>query len=99
MKQQTEIAGWELNAITIEIILFSALVMGLITALGPRVVSFKLPPYVWFAIGFGCLGLLLIPLQSVIARTRHGGTLSIRRAIEGVVIGTVVAAVVMWLMS
>jgi hypothetical protein len=99
MKRQTELAGWELNTITIEIILFSGIVMGIITGLGPRFASFKLPSYVWFAIGFGCLGLLLIPLQSVLARTRQEGTLSIRRAVEGVVIGTVMAAMVMWLLS
>jgi hypothetical protein len=97
-KPVVEIAEWELNTITLELLLLSAIVTGALTGLGPRMIAPSVPRYIWATLGFGLLGLLLVPVQSIVSRTRTGGTFSVRRAIEGVLIGTVVYGIVMRLL-
>ena len=97
-KPVVEIAEWELNAIVIELLLLSAVVSGALAALGPRMIAPAVPRYIWASLGFGFLGLLLVPVQCIVSRARTGRTFSIRRALEGVLLGTVVYGIVMRLL-
>ena len=89
------IRGWELYAVIFEIIFFGALVMALMWVVGPSLAPIQLPSYIWSAAGFCALGLLLIPAQRILARTRPGVQLRVRDAIIGVFTGSAVYAVAM----
>jgi hypothetical protein len=56
------------------------------------------PSYVWSAIGFCVLGLLLIPLQQVVAPSPYGTVLPAHIKIIGVVVGSFLYAGAMHLL-
>jgi hypothetical protein len=89
------ISGWELYAVIFEIIFFGALVMALLWVVGPSLAPIQLPSYIWSAAGFCALGLLLIPGQRILARTRPGIQIRVRDAIAGVFIGSALYAIAM----
>ena len=89
------ISGWELYAVIFEIIFFGALVMALMWVVGPSLAPIQLPSYIWSAAGFCALGLLLIPGQRILARTRPGVQLRVRDAVAGVFIGSALYAIAM----
>jgi hypothetical protein len=92
------ISGWELYAVIFEIIFFGALVMALLWVVGPSLAPIQLPSYIWSAAGFCALGLLLIPGQRILARTRPGIQIRVRDAIAGVFIGSALYAIAMRLL-
>ena len=89
------ISSKELYAVIFEIIFFGALVMALLWVVGPSLAPIQLPSYIWSAAGFCALGLLLIPAQRILARTRPGVQLRVRDAIVAVFTGSVLYAVAM----
>jgi hypothetical protein len=58
-----QISGWKLYAVTFGSILLAAILAALIWVVGPSVAPIQMPSYIWSAIGFCVLGLLLIPAQ------------------------------------
>jgi len=88
--------GRELYAVTFAIILVGAVVIALTWIVGPSVAPVQLPSYVWSAIGFCVLGLLLIALQRVIAPAPYA--ISARAAIVGVLAGSMLYAGAMHLL-
>ncbi|HEV7428184.1 MAG TPA: hypothetical protein VGQ46_17645 [Thermoanaerobaculia bacterium] len=93
------ISGWKLYAVTFGSILFAAMVAALIWVLGPSAAPIQLPSYVWSAIGFCVLGLLLIPTQRIVAPEPYiSGRVTTRDAIIGVLIGSFLYAGAMHLM-
>jgi hypothetical protein len=94
-----KMTGRELYAVTFAIILLGGVVMALIWVVGPSVAPVQLPSYVWSAIGFCVLGLLLIPLQRILApEPYHSGRVTTRDAIIGVLIGSFLYAGAMHLL-
>jgi hypothetical protein len=93
-----KMTGRELYAVTFAIILFGAGVIALTWIVGPSVAPIQLPSYIWSAIGFCILGLLLIPLQRIVAPSPYGTAISARAAIIGVLIGSFLYAGAMHLM-
>jgi hypothetical protein len=82
---------WELNAIVIEIVVLSGVTMGLAVGFLGRVPMFaRLPRYVLNGIGFGFLGLLLIPGLSLLSRQRQQQQISLRSGIARCVAGAFV---------
>ncbi|MEA2237582.1 MAG: hypothetical protein QOC81_2306 [Thermoanaerobaculia bacterium] len=63
------IKRWELNAIVIELLLLGGVATGLAVGLIARLPMLsRIPFYVVSAIGFGFLGILLIPVQGLLVR-------------------------------
>jgi len=89
------ISGWELYAVVFEILLFGALAVALLWVVGPSLAPIQLPSYIWSAAGFCALGLLLIPGQRILARTRPGLQIRVRDAVVAVFTGSVIYAVAM----
>jgi hypothetical protein len=89
------ISGRELYAVIFQTIFFGALVMALLWVVGPSLAPIQLPSYIWSAAGFCALGLLLIPAQRMLARTRPSVQLRVRDAVVAVFTGSVLYAVAM----
>ena len=87
-----QVSGWKLYAVTFGSILLAATLAALLWVVGPSVAPIQLPSYVWSAIGFGVLGLLLIALQRVVAPSPYGTRLPARDAILGVLAGSILYA-------
>jgi hypothetical protein len=93
------ISGWKVYAVTFGSILLAAIVAALIWVVGPSVAPIQLPSYVWAAIGFCVLGLLLIPLQRIVMPEPYiAGHVTTRDAIMAVLIGSFLYAGAMHLM-
>jgi hypothetical protein len=93
------ISGWKLYAVTFGSILLAAILAALIWVVGPSVAPIQLPSYVWAAIGFCVLGLLLIPTQRIVMPEPYmSGRVTTRDAIMAVLIGSFVYAGAMHLM-
>ncbi|HEX3578474.1 MAG TPA: hypothetical protein VHY33_07910 [Thermoanaerobaculia bacterium] len=84
--------GRELYAVTFAILLFGAGMIALTWIVGPSVAPIQLPSYVWSAIGFCILGLLLVALQRVVTPSPYGTRLPARDAILGVLAGSILYA-------
>ena len=82
-----KMTGGQLYAVTFAIILFGAGMIALTWIVGPSVAPIQLPSYVWSAIGFCALGLLLIALQRILAPAPYGTVLPAHVKIVGVLIG------------
>jgi hypothetical protein len=94
-----QVSGWKLYAVTFGGILLAAILAALIWVVGPSAAPIQLPSYVWSAIGFCVLGLLLIPLQQMLAPEPYRtGRVTRRDAIMGVLIGSFLYAGAMHLM-
>jgi hypothetical protein len=91
-------SGRELYVVTFAIILFGAALIALTWIVGPSVAPIQLPSYVWSAIGFCALGLLLIALQRVVAPPAYGTVLPAHVKIAGVLIGSFLYAGAMHLL-
>jgi hypothetical protein len=91
-----KMTGRELYVVTFAIILFGAALIALTWIVGPSVAPVQLPSYVWAAIGFCALGLLLIALQRVLAPAPYGTAAHIK--IVGVLIGSFLYAGAMHLL-
>jgi hypothetical protein len=91
-------SGRQLYAVTFAIILFGAALIALTWVVGPSVAPIQMPSYVWSAIGFCALGLLLIALQRVVAPSPYGTALPAHIKIVGVVIGSFLYAGAMHLL-
>ena len=87
-----QIRGWKLYAVSFGSILLAGILAALLWVVGPSVAPIQLPSYVWSAIGFGVLGLLLIALQRVVAPSPYGTRLPARDAILGVLAGSILYA-------
>jgi hypothetical protein len=90
--------GPELYVVTFAIILFGAALIALTWIVGPSVAPIQLPSYVWAAIGFCALGLLLIALQRILAPAPYGTVLPARVKMIGVLIGSFLYAGAMHLL-
>lgn len=90
--------GRELYMVTFAIILFGVGLIALTWIVGPSVAPIQLPSYVWSAIGFCALGLLMIALQRVVAPSPYGSRLPARHAILGVLAGSILYAGAMHLL-
>ena len=86
------ISGWKLYAVSFGSILLAGILAALLWVVGPSVAPIQLPSYVWSAIGFGVLGLLLVALQRVVAPSPYGTRLPARDAILGVLAGSILYA-------
>jgi hypothetical protein len=87
------VSGWKLYAVTFGSILLAAILAALVWVVGPSAAPIQLPSYVWSAIGFCVLGLLLIPAQKIVAPEPYRtGRVTTRDAIMGVLIGSAVYA-------
>jgi hypothetical protein len=93
-----KMTGRELYVVTLTIILFGAGMIALTWIVGPSVAPIQLPSYVWSAIGFCVLGMLLIALQRVVAPSPYGTRLPAREAVFGVLIGSFLYAGAMHLL-
>jgi hypothetical protein len=94
-----QISGWKLYAVTFGSILLAAILAALIWVVGPSVAPIQMPSYIWSAIGFCVLGLLLIPAQKIIAPEPYRtGRVTTRDAILGVLIGSFLYAGAMHLL-
>jgi hypothetical protein len=93
-----QMSGRELYAVTFAIVVFGAIVIALTWIVGPSVAPIQLPSYVWSAIGFCALGLLLVALQRVVTPAPYGTRLPARHAILGVLAGSILYAGAMHLM-
>lgn len=94
-----KMTGRELYAVTFGMILLGGVVMALIWVVGPSTAPIQLPSYVWSAIGFCVLGLLLIPAQKIVAPEPYRtGRVTTRDAILGVLIGSFLYAGAMHLL-
>jgi hypothetical protein len=91
-----KMTGRELYVVTFAIILFGAALIALTWIVGPSVAPVQLPSYIWAAIGFCALGLLLIALQRTLAPSPYGTAAHIK--IIGVLIGSVLYAGAMHLL-
>jgi hypothetical protein len=91
-------SGRELYVVTFATILFGAAVIALTWIVGPSVAPIQLPSYVWAAIGFCALGLLLIALQRILAPSPYGTVLPAHVKIIGVLIGSFLYAGAMHLL-
>jgi hypothetical protein len=87
-----KMTGRELYAVTFAILLFGAGMIALTWIVGPSVAPIQLPSYVWSAIGFCILGLLLVALQRVVTPSPYGTRLPARDAILGVLAGSILYA-------
>jgi hypothetical protein len=93
-----KMSGRELYAVTFAIILFGAAIIALTWVVGPSVAPVQLPSYVWAAIGFCALGVLLVALQRIVAPSPYGTRLPARHAILGVLAGSILYAGAMHLL-
>jgi hypothetical protein len=93
-----KMTGRELYVVTFAIILFGAAVIALTWIVGPSVAPIQLPSYVWAAIGFCALGLLLIALQRILAPSPYGTVMPAHVKIIGVLIGSFLYAGAMHLL-
>jgi hypothetical protein len=93
-----KMTGRELYVVTFAIILFGAGLIALTWIVGPSVAPIQMPSYVWSAIGFCALGLLLIALQRVVAPAPYGTVLPAHVKIIGVLIGSFLYAGAMHLL-
>jgi hypothetical protein len=93
-----KMTGRELYVVTFAIILFGASLIALTWIVGPSVAPIQLPSYVWSAIGFCALGLLLITLQRILAPEPYGTVLPAHVKIVGVLIGSFLYAGAMHLL-
>jgi hypothetical protein len=93
-----KMTGRELYVVTFAIIIFGAAVIALTWIVGPSVAPVQLPSYVWSAIGFCALGLLLIALQRILAPAPYGTVLPAHIKIVGVLIGSFLYAGAMHLL-
>jgi hypothetical protein len=91
-------SGRELYVVTCAIILFGAAVIALTWIVGPSVAPIQLPSYVWAAVGFCALGLLLIALQRILAPSPYGTVMPAHVKIIGVLIGSFLYAGAMHLL-
>jgi hypothetical protein len=91
-------SGRELYVVTFAIILFGAAVIALTWIVGPSVAPIQLPSYVWAAIGFCALGLLLIALQRILAPAPYGTVMPAHVKIIGVLLGSFLYAGAMHLL-
>jgi hypothetical protein len=91
-------SGRELYVVTFAIILFGAALIALTWIVGPSVAPIQLPSYIWAAIGFCALGLLLIALQRVLAPAPYGTVMPAHVKIIGVLIGSFLYAGAMHLL-
>ena len=91
-------SGREPYVVTFAFILFGAGLIALTWIVGPSVAPIQLPSYVWSAIGFCALGLLLIALQRVVAPAPYGTVLPAHVKIAGVLIGSFLYAGAMHLL-
>jgi hypothetical protein len=85
-------SGWKLYAVTFATLLLGGVTLALIWIVAPSVAPIQLPSYIWSAIGFGVLGLLLIALQRVVTPAPYGTRLPARDAILGVLAGSILYA-------
>lgn len=81
---------WEFNAVVLEVVFLVSAALGAGGALLRRA---GFPEYVAFAICFGAIGVVQLPILSVYARTR-GNELKIGSQLMMIVIGTVVGALI-----
>ena len=93
-----KMTGRELYVVTFGTILFGAALIALTWIVGPSVAPIQLPSYVWAAIGFCALGLLLVALQRVLAPAPYGTVLPAHIKIIGVLIGSFLYAGAMHLL-
>jgi hypothetical protein len=94
-----QISGWKLYAVTFGSILLAAVLAALIWVVGPSVAPIQLPSYVWAAIGFCVLGLLLIPARRIVSPEPYRtGRVTTRDAVIGVLIGSFLYAGAMHLL-
>ena len=93
-----KMTGRELYAVTFAIILFGAGIIALTWIVGPSIAPIQLPAYIWSAIGFCVLGLLLIALQRILAPAPYGTVLPAHVKIIGVLIGSFLYAGTMHLL-
>jgi drug/metabolite transporter (DMT)-like permease len=86
-KPELLIKRWELDAVVIEIIVLSGVATGVAVGFLSHLQSLKsVPFYVLNGAGFGFLGLLLIPAQSILVRVHRQHQISpIRSAVWCVV--------------
>jgi hypothetical protein len=94
-----KMSGRELYVVTFGTILLAGILSALLWVIGPSVAPIQLPSYVWAAIGFCVLGLLLVPLQRILApETYRTGRVRTRDAVFGVLIGSFLYAGAMHLL-
>jgi hypothetical protein len=94
-----KMTGGQLYAVTFGTILLAGILSALIWVVGPSVAPIQLPSYVWAAIGFCVLGLLLIPLQRILAPEPYRtGRVRTRDAVFGVLVGSFLYAGAMHLL-
>ncbi|MDP9361887.1 MAG: hypothetical protein M3P29_10585, partial [Acidobacteriota bacterium] len=77
-----QIKRWELNAIVIELVVLSGVAMGLAVGLLSRLSVFaRVPFYVLMGVGCGFLGILQIPVLSLLGRITYQHQISPRSRI------------------
>ena len=85
-----QIKRWELDAIVIELVVLSGVAMGVAVGFLSRLSTLGLPLYILNGIGFAGLGMLLIPVQSILIRVHRQHQISVRGSVAWCVVGAVV---------
>jgi NAD/NADP transhydrogenase beta subunit len=95
-ERPSELRPWEFSALLIESVLFSGLLMAIVWTIAVR--SRLMPESVAFFLGLVALGIVLIPIESVLLRQRYKRRMAIRSSVLWMVLGAAVGAGVYMLM-
>lgn len=89
-ERPSELRPWEFNALVIESILFSGLVMAIVWTMAVR--SRVMAESVAFFLGLVALSVVLIPIESVVLRQRYKRQMAIGSSVLWMVAGAAVGA-------
>ncbi|MGH9422779.1 MAG: hypothetical protein ACRD3J_22590 [Thermoanaerobaculia bacterium] len=95
VKPDVEIKRWELDAFVIEVIILSGVAIGGAVGFLARLPALRYVPfYILNGMGFGLMGLLLIPAQSILIRVYRKEQISPGNSVIWSVVGVVVYVVI-----
>lgn len=100
IKPDLPIKRWELDAFVIEVVILSGVAIGSAVGFLARLPALRhVPFYILNGMGFGLMGLLLIPAQSVLIRVHRREQISPRNSVIWCAVGVAVYVVIARLMQ